>query len=292
MTYIYRVDYMGGQCHSFPKDENDQIGWLEVLQGEGITEIHKVWAHGPRERVTDQYKWIIEGCNSRKPSGPPKVPTMLTIRAAADKTGLSYDFIRKLCAQVVLDALDMDETQQALSAASALSRQIWEEVVSEVDTYTLGVICAGAGTKPAAAALTKENIYQEIIKGGLELDNAEVPEDGRVLIVTPATYYLMKQCKDIVMETDIGSDMRVRGVVSNLDGMTVAKVPANRLPAGFGFLIAHPCATAAPMKLESYRTHQDPPGISGVLCEGRVVYDAFVLENKKKAIYYHAQPVA
>lgn len=33
------------------------------------------------------------------PAGPPRVPTMLTIRAAADKTGLSYDFIRKLCAQ-------------------------------------------------------------------------------------------------------------------------------------------------------------------------------------------------
>jgi len=33
------------------------------------------------------------------PAETPKVPTMLTIRAAADKTGLSYDFIRKLCAQ-------------------------------------------------------------------------------------------------------------------------------------------------------------------------------------------------
>ena len=27
------------------------------------------------------------------------------------------------------------------------------------------------------------------------------------------------------------------------------------------------------------------------LVEGRVVYDAFVLENKKAAIYYHAVPV-
>ena len=30
------------------------------------------------------------------------------------------------------------------------------------------------------------------------------------------------------------------------------------------------------------------PGISGSLVEGRVCYDAFILENKKKAIYYQA----
>ena len=51
-------------------------------------------------------------------------------------------------------------------------------------------------------------------------------------------------------------------------------------------MVAHPCATEAPTKLEDYKVHQDPPGISGDLVEGRIVYDAFILENKKKAIYY------
>ena len=44
----------------------------------------------------------------------------------------------------------------------------------------------------------------------------------------------------------------------------------------------------APVKLEDYKIHEDPPGISGSLVEGRVCYDAFILENKKKAIYYQA----
>lgn len=91
------------------------------------------------------------------------------------------------------------------------------------------------------------------------------------------------------METDIGNDLRLKGVISNLDGAMVIKVPANRLPDGFGFMVAHPCATVAPTKLEDYKIHQDPPGISGELVEGRIVYDAFVLENKAKAIYYQAQ---
>ena len=91
------------------------------------------------------------------------------------------------------------------------------------------------------------------------------------------------------METDIGADMRLKGVVSNRDGDIVVKVPATRLPENFGFMLCHPCATVAPTKLEDYKTHQDPPGISGSLVEGRICYDAFVLENKAKAIYYQAK---
>lgn len=185
-----------------------------------------------------------------------------------------------------IDALDEDETGDTLEAASALARQIREVVIPEVDTYTMNVMCKLAGIKPNAVTLTKENIYTEIITGNNAMDNAEVPETGRVLVVTPAIYLLMKQCKDIVMETDIGNEMRIRGVIANLDGLTVVKVPATRLPENFGFMIAHPCATVAPTKLESYKTHQNPPGINGSLVEGRIVYDAFVLNNKKKAIYY------
>lgn len=187
-----------------------------------------------------------------------------------------------------IDKLDTDETAQQLQAASALARQTREVVIPEVDTYVYNVMCTNAGTKPTAAALTSDGIYDEILKANQTLDDAQVPETGRVLVVTPATYVLMKQCADIVMETDIGNDMRLRGVIGMLDGCSVIKVPSSRLPAKFGFMVAHPCATVAPTKLEDYKIHQDPPGISGALVEGRICYDAFVLDNKTKAIYYHA----
>lgn len=189
-----------------------------------------------------------------------------------------------------IDAMDADETGQTLTAASALARQIREVVIPEVDTYVYGKMCAGAGTKPAAAALTADNIYGEILKAGAAMDAAEVPETGRQLVVTPDTYLLMKQSSDIVLETDIGADLRIKGVISNLDGANVIRVPTSRVPEGFGFMLCHPSATVAPVKLESYNTHQNPPGISGQLVEGRIVYDAFVLDNKKMAIYYQAVP--
>ncbi len=186
----------------------------------------------------------------------------------------------------VIDKLDTDETAQQVQAASALARQQREKVIPEVDTYVYGVMCENAGYKPEAVKLTPENIYDKIIEGNKELDNAEVPETGRYLIVTPDVYVLMKKSKDIVMETDISNELRIKGVISNLDGLSVIKVPANRLPKNFGFMIAHPCATVAPTKLEDYKIHEDAPGISGALVEGRICYDAFVLDNKKKAIYY------
>ena len=191
-----------------------------------------------------------------------------------------------------IDKLDTDETAQQLAAASALARQNREVSIPEVDAYTYGVMCAQAGSKPAALALTAENVYTEILAAGEALDDAEAPETGRVLVVTPAVYAIMKKCKDIVMETDVGNDLRLKGVIGILDGMTVQKIPANRLPANFGFMVAHPCATVAPVKLEDYTIHDNPPGISGSLVEGRICYDAFVLDNKAKAIYYQEQPAS
>ncbi|MBD5151565.1 MAG: hypothetical protein HDT16_03500 [Oscillibacter sp.] len=190
----------------------------------------------------------------------------------------------------VTDKLDEDETAGQLDSAKALARQNREVIIPEVDSYTYGVMCEKAGTKPKAIALTAENIYTEILKGSEALDDAEVPEVGRVLVVKPAVYALLKKCKDITMETDIGSVQRLLGVIGILDGCSVVKVPAIRLPSDFGFMIAHPCATVAPVKLEEYNIHRNPPGISGSLVEGRVCYDAFVLENKAKGIYYQALP--
>lgn len=191
-----------------------------------------------------------------------------------------------------IDKLDEDETAGQLQAASALARQLREKVIPEIDTYVYGVMCNGAGNKPAATALTAENICGEIFKANTALDNSEVPETERIIVVTPDIYLLMKQSKDIFLETDVAENMRLHGVIAQLDGAQIIKVPANRLPDKFGFMIAHPVATVAPTKLEDYRIHQDPPGISGDLVEGRVCYDAFVLENKAKAIYYQALPEA
>ena len=207
---------------------------------------------------------------------------------ALDATTEEFTLKKDRSFTFAIDKLATDETAAPLQAASALARQNREVVIPEVDTYVYGVMCENAGTKPEAKALSVTTLYGEILAASQALDDAEVPETGRVLVVTPAIYVMMKKSKDIIMETDVGNELRLKGVIGILDGMSVQKIPANRLPSAFGFMVAHPCATVAPVKLEDYTVHENPPGISGSLVEGRICYDAFVLENKAKAIYYQA----
>lgn len=186
----------------------------------------------------------------------------------------------------VIDKMDKDETGGVLSGASALARQQREIIIPEVDTYTYGVMAANAGTKVVDVTLTESNIYDEIIKGTEHLDDEDVPDTARVLTVVPEVYRMMKKCPDLSLDCDVTEKQRLNGVIAMVDGMDVVKISKKRMPANAGFMICHPVATVAPTKLEDYRVHQDPPGISGELVEGRIVYDAFVLDNKKKAIYY------
>ena len=185
-----------------------------------------------------------------------------------------------------IDKMDADETAQQLQSATALARQQREVIIPEVDLYTYTVMTTKAGTKASSVALTEANIYDEIIKGTEALDDAEVPETERHLTVTPAVYRMLKKNPDINMSDTVSEEMKKKGVIAYLDGMSVIKVTKSKLPTKFGFMISHPSATVAPTKLEDFTVHQNPPGISGDLVEGRIVYDAFVLENKAKAIYY------
>lgn len=182
-----------------------------------------------------------------------------------------------------IDKLDENETAGALAAESALAREIREVVIPEIDAYTFTAMVDGAGTTEEET-LTKSTVYDAILAGSEELDENNVPETERVLIVSPTTYKLIKQ--DIKESGNaVSEELRLNGVVAILDGMKVIKVAASKLPTGTNFIIAHPSATVAPLKLEDFGVHDDTPLSSGSIVTGRIVYDAFVLDNKAKAIY-------
>ena len=209
--------------------------------------------------------------------------------ASLDATTEEMTLTRDRSFTFAIDKLDTDETAQQLAGATALARQNREVVIPEVDSYVYGVMTDKAGHKPEAVELTADNIYGHILAASEALDDAEVPETGRVLVVSPSVYAMLKKSPDITLDSDVGQDQRLRGVIAILDGASVVKVPAVRLPENFGFMLCHPSATVAPVKLEDYTVHENPPGISGSLVEGRIVYDAFVLDNKVKAIFYQEQ---
>lgn len=185
-----------------------------------------------------------------------------------------------------IDKMDEDETAGALAAGKALERQLRLKVIPEVDAYRYSVMASAAKTIKTEA-LNEQNIYKALTKATETLDDAEVPEVGRFLVCNPEVYGLLKLSKDIVLDTEVGQEMRRKGIIGTIDDLEVIKVPSSRLPENTGFIVGHNIATTAPVKLAEYKINTDPQGISGSLVEGRIYYDAFVLENKKAALYCH-----
>ena len=186
-----------------------------------------------------------------------------------------------------IDKMDEDETLGALNAGSALARQLREVVIPEVDKYTYAKMVTGAG-HVETESITSSNAYTAINAGTEYFDEKYVPAEGRVITCTPAFYTKLKQDSNAVLETEVGQDMRIKGVIANMDGVTIQKVPSNFLPTGINFILSHKVATTQAIKLAEYKVNTDPQGISGSLVEGRIYYTAFVRNNKKDALYVSA----
>ena len=177
------------------------------------------------------------------------------------------------------------EDDPALNAGKALSRQIDQVIVPTVDRYRLAVMVGGAEHR-AYGAPSKTNAYEKILDVNQMLDDCSVPTAGRAIMVSGDFYKLLKLDSSFVRNSELGQTMLITGQIGEVDGMPVIK-DSGRLPKGVSFGIFHPSATTAPHKLAEYKTHIDPPGISGVLVEGRDYYDAFVLKNKRCALGVH-----
>ena len=75
------------------------------------------------------------------------------------------------------------------------------------------------------------------------------------------------------------------GVVGELDGMKIVRVPDSYFPAGVNFFIKYKNSTVDPMKLKTLRVQKNPMGIDGDVAECRFMHDAFVLGTKANGLY-------
>lgn len=186
----------------------------------------------------------------------------------------------------VIDKRNAEDSMGAKDAGRALRRQIDEQVIPTVDKYRIAAMVSAAGTS-ATAAITKDNAYSVFLDGTNALLENNVPETGRIAYVSANFYKSIKLDPSFIKASDMAQEMLVNGSVGTVDGVQIIPVPTSYLPENVEFVITHPAATVSPVKLAEYITHDNPPGINGTLVEGRIYYDAFVLEQKKKAIYVH-----
>ena len=189
-----------------------------------------------------------------------------------------------------IDRKNATDTMMAMSAAKALARELKEVVTPTIDRYRIAKYTAEAlAAHTKEETLTTETAYSTFLEGSMVLFDAKVPTEGRIAFVTSAYYKAIKLDKNFVSSGDKGQEIAVTGAVGTIDKTTIIVAPADYFVKGTNFIICHPMAMTSPVKLADYKIHENPQGINGWLVEGRIYYDAFVLNNKKAAIYLSKQ---
>lgn len=180
---------------------------------------------------------------------------------------------------------DMDQSG-IKAAGKMLALQMAERAIPMMDQYVFETLSKKAGKIVGKGeALTKSNICERISEGTLHLDDSEVPQNFRTLFVSAETYKLLKHSDEFMKVEELGAAALAKGQVGQYDNMAVVKVPHSRWPSNVNFMIVYKNSATAPVKLSDTKLHQDPPGISGNLLEGRQYYDCFVFGAKCDGVY-------
>ena len=133
----------------------------------------------------------------------------------------------------IIDRGDKLQSQMASDAGRALQRQLREVWVPEYDAYVFRTLAASATAHGnySTEAITKTNAYEMFLKGMEALGNANVPDEGRVAFCSYGFANLLKQDSAFMRYGDSSQQMLSRGVIGEVDGCRIVKVPSSRLPA-------------------------------------------------------------
>ena len=162
------------------------------------------------------------------------------------------------------------------------------------DVYRLSVLTSYAITNSqgvvAGTAVAYNTIFSLILAQNAALSEAEVPEDGRVLFITPTNLNLLKRDPEFKLAADMSYKDNKKGIVGMVDGMKIVVCPSSYYVANFEFMIVHEDLLISPTKFNSVRILNDVQGIDGWVAEGRRYYDAFIPSQKAVAVrvYTHS----
>ena len=209
-----------------------------------------------------------------------------------------------------IDRMDNEETL-GMTVASALSEIERVEVIPEVDAYRFSKWAGTTGVSSAAATIVPgtTDVAGLIDTAEAQMDNDEVPYEGRVLYVSPTAYMALK---GNIERRIINSEDNVNTNVEYFDDMRIIRVPQGRFQSaitlnapttstgvgGFApatgakainFMIVHPTAIMQVMKHRLVRVFAPDQNIEAdaYRLNFRFYHDTFVKSNKVKGIYVH-----
>ena len=139
-----------------------------------------------------------------------------------------------------VDPMDIDETNLTLSVANIQNTFETEQAIPEKDCYRFSKRYSELNTYKAGnidkTVITEANFLQVFDKMMEAMDEAGVPEEGRILYLTPAMKRIAKNAEGIqrTMAVNGGANSINRNVHS-LDDVVIKSVPSARMKTAYDF---------------------------------------------------------
>lgn len=207
--------------------------------------------------------------------------------------------------ELSIDRMDDEETL-GMVFGTVIGQFMRDWVIPELDAYRFAKYASKSGiTTTTAAVLTKDNILEAIDEAVRQMDEDEVPAEGRRLYVNSD----LKPILNSALNRQWGSDGTVNTVLAGYNNMPIIYVPKSRFYTGItlsdgsaswgytkatgaaniNFMIIYPNAILqakkfALPKIFSPDVNQDKDAWK---FQFRLYHDAFVYDNKVKGIYLH-----
>lgn len=235
-----------------------------------------------------------------------------------NRQDLANDFEIKVLAhdrdvEFYVDAMDVDETNQIVSAGNITNTFEEEQAIPEMDAYRFSKLYYDYTTtfsKVAdTTALTTATVLTVFDQFMEDMDDAGVPQSGRILYVTAAVHTLLKNAEHVqrMLTVNGSNDGRIRRIVRSLDDVKIVTVPKDRFMTVYDFsdgfepddtalqinmALIHPRSVIAVDKHSAI--YLWPPGShqtgDGYLYQNRRYGDLFLIENKLDGVKINVTP--
>lgn len=210
----------------------------------------------------------------------------------------------------LVDPVDVDETNMAVTIANITNVFNTEQKVPELDKYMISKLYSEKVAKDGSGAidatvLTVDNVLDLFDTFMEKMDEGEIPDDGRILYITPAIHQLMKNSSRLTRFLNVqDSNGAVNRAPLSLDNVPLVIVPSSRMKSLYNFTngavadgtakqvnmaLVHPAALLSPMKYEFVNIESPSAHTKGkYLYYERFYCDVFLFDRRTNGIQINA----
>lgn len=213
--------------------------------------------------------------------------------------------------EFAIDPMDIDETNLTLAIANIQNAFEDEQAIPERDAYAFSKLYAefvAAGGQADTTAMTAADILEKFDEDMAAMDDAGVPEEGRIFYCTAAHMKMMKEAEGLERSIIVsGPAGVVNRKVHTLDDVALISVPYSRMKTAYDFttgftpagtakqinhILLHPSAVVARQKysyIKLFTPGSDSRTADMYVYQNRRYMDLFLLERKLDGVKIHME---